>query len=80
MLPTDKDTTWNNQPESLLNVATLAVYKSGYTNFTWSMPVICQKGEVATFLLQPAEPDRQWDSGLEWYELDYPHGITYDMF
>ncbi|KAF2451328.1 hypothetical protein P171DRAFT_425839 [Karstenula rhodostoma CBS 690.94] len=82
-LPNDsikKNTTYANQPKPLDNVATLAVYKSGYTNFTWSRPLVCQKGQVASFLLQPAEPQRQWDSGLSWYELDYPHGITYDMY
>jgi hypothetical protein len=80
MLPTDKNTTFNNQPKPLSNAASLAVYKSGYTNITWSRPINCENGQVASFLLQPAEPWRQWDSGLTWYELDYPHGITYDMY
>ncbi|KAJ4301776.1 hypothetical protein N0V90_003870 [Kalmusia sp. IMI 367209] len=74
----DKDT-WNKHPQPIGNVATLAVYKSGATNFTWQKPISCQKGQVAQFLLQPAQPDA--DGGLTWYELTDPlHGITYDMF
>ncbi|KAL5382465.1 hypothetical protein DPSP01_006564 [Paraphaeosphaeria sporulosa] len=80
LLPTEPNTTFISLPKSGVTVATLAVKSSGDTNLTMVKELVCQKGQVASFLLQPADPLRQWDSGLSWYELDYPHGITYEMY
>ena len=58
------------------------MYKSGFSNITWYKSIDCQKGQVAQFLLQPAEPYNQPDASLTWFELDYepPNSITYDLY
>ncbi|OAG08547.1 uncharacterized protein CC84DRAFT_1174006 [Paraphaeosphaeria sporulosa] len=63
------NTTFISLPKSGVTVATLAVKSSGDTNLTMVKELVCQKGQVASFLLQPADPLRQWDSGLSCVRL-----------
>jgi hypothetical protein len=76
----DKDT-WNSRPATTGYVATIRLQSDGSVQVQdgW---FDCPKGNVAQFLLTPANGNGM---GLTWFELDYsaaeggPHGITLEM-
>jgi hypothetical protein len=74
----DKDKeTWNTKPEEKDWIATIEVYKSGWTSM-WGGYFECEKDGLAQYLLRPATDE---DAGVTWFELDEPlHGLTYDVW
>jgi hypothetical protein len=76
-LTLNKDsTTWNNAPAPLAWVAQFEVNHAGNVT-SHTIPIDCLKGQAQQFVVYPDNPDR--DFGFTWYELDYPHGITFEM-
>jgi hypothetical protein len=74
----DKDT-WNSHPASIEWIASVEVWRDGGVKLTGGQWFSCSKGQVAQYLLQPADLEKE--GGLKWFELDDPlHGLTYNMY
>lgn len=57
----------------------MEVWRNGGVKFTGGQWFACSKGQVAQYLLHPA--DLEQEGGLNWFELDDPlHGLTYVMY
>lgn len=71
--------TWNTRPSPIEWVATIQVWATGGVSMSGGEWFACKKGEIAQFLVYPADLDKE--GGLTWYELEDPlHGLTYNMY
>lgn len=76
----NKDTdSWNKRPSPIEWIATVEVFNNGAVKMVGGQWFACAKGQVAQYLLHPADLNKE--GGLTWYELDDPlHGLIYNMY
>ncbi|KAH9874306.1 hypothetical protein IAQ61_003495 [Plenodomus lingam] len=80
----NKDTdTWNSRPNVTDYMATYLLTQAGSVSTAFSKWFPCPKGQIAQFLLLPADEERDFE--YYWFELDYPkqdggpHGVVLEM-
>lgn len=75
--------TWNNHPAVTDLMATFEIDHAGTVTSRGTKWFVCPKGQVAQFVMTPAN---NRDFSFYWYELNYPdsdggpHGVTLEMW